>query len=165
MKAVSAIREKRIQRPAGPAQSSPRAGAVQDALAPLPRLSDRQNSWMKTAPDEKPLRSASFVVHVTRGVIRDQNTRRKAMLALLVMALLLLLAGSTFLAPALNPREHLGWSLFFWLTCVWLTLTALLLALFDLLVTRIQARKAGRALREKFSPGLSPNSPSGSDRE
>jgi hypothetical protein len=40
-----------------------------------------------------------------------------------------------------------------------------LLALFDLLVTRLQARKAGRALREKFSPGLSPNSPTGRDRE
>jgi hypothetical protein len=41
----------------------------------------------------------------------------------------------------------------------------LLLALFDLLVTRIQARKAERTLREKFSPGLSPNSPSEHDRE
>ena len=120
---------------------------------------------MKTAPDEKPLRSVSFVVQVTRGVIRDQSTRRKAMLALLAVALLLLLAGSTFLSSILNPREHLGWSLFFWLTCVWLTLTALLLALFDLLIVRIQARKARRALGEEFSPGPSPNSPSGRDRE
>jgi protein-S-isoprenylcysteine O-methyltransferase Ste14 len=120
---------------------------------------------MNTPPDQKPLRSASFVVHVTRGVIRDQNMRRKAMLALLVVALLLLLSGSTFLAPLLNPREHLGWSLFFWLSCVWLTLTALLLALFDLLIVRVQARKARRALNQEFSPGLSPNSPSGREGE
>src|SRR6267154_4715829 len=105
---------------------------------------------MKTAPDEKPLRSASFVVHATRGVIRDQNTRRKAMLALLALALLLLILGFTILAPALNPREHPWRVIFFWIACVWLTFTALLLALFDLLVLRSQARRAERELREKL---------------
>jgi hypothetical protein len=83
-------------------------------------------------------------------VIRDQNTRRKAMVFLLAIALLLLISGFTFLQSALNPREHPWRVIFFWIACVWLTFTALLLALFDLLVLRSQARRAERELREKL---------------
>jgi uncharacterized membrane protein len=104
---------------------------------------------MDNSPDEKRLETTSFVVHATRGVIRDQNTRRKAMLFLLALALLLLISGFTFLQPALNPREHPWLVIFFWIVCIWLTFTALLLALFDLLVLRLQARQTERALREK----------------
>ena len=100
--------------------------------------------------EEKRLQASSFIVHATRGVIRDQQTRRKAMVLLLVIALLLLILGATVLAPWLNPREHLIATLVFWLACIWLTLTALLLALFDLLVVRVQARRAQRELREKL---------------
>ena len=105
---------------------------------------------MENLPDEKQLRKASFVVHATRGVIRDQNTRRKAMLFLLVLALLLLISGFTFLQPALNPQQHPWRVILFWIVCIWLTFTALLVALFDLLVLRLQARRAERALREKL---------------
>jgi ABC-type multidrug transport system fused ATPase/permease subunit len=108
-------------------------------------------SVAENGPGEKPLRSVSFAVHATRGVIRDQTTRRKTMFVLLVTALVLLFLGSTFLAPLLNPREHLGWALTFWIVCVWLTLTALLLALFDVLILRAAARRAQRALRESYA--------------
>src|SRR6266699_7037182 len=105
---------------------------------------------MENSPDEKRLRTTSFVVHATRGVIRDQNTRRKAMLLLLALALLLLIAGFTFLQPVLNPQKHPWRVILFWIVCIWLTFTAMLLALFDLLVLRLEARRAGRALREKL---------------
>ena len=105
---------------------------------------------MENSPDEKHLQTTSFVVHATRGVIRDQNTRRKAMLLLLALALLLLISGFTFLQSTLNPREHPWRVIFFWVACIWLTFTALLLALFDLLVLRLQARRAERELREKL---------------
>ena len=72
------------------------------------------------------------------------------MIVLLALALLLLIAGFTFLQPALNPQEHPWRVIFFWVVCIWLTFTALLLALFDLLVLRLQARRAERALREKL---------------
>jgi hypothetical protein len=114
---------------------------------------------------EKTLRTVSFVVHATRGLIRDQNMRRKTMFALLVVALVLLFAGSTFLAPLINPREHPGWFIFFWFVCAWLTLTALFLAVFDMLVIRLQGRKAERRLREKFPDNATPSSPSVHDRE
>ena len=76
--------------------------------------------------------------------------RRKAMLFLLVLALVLLILGGTLLAPFLNPREHLFGALIFWLGCIWLTVTAMLLAIFDLLAVRLEAKKAERALREKL---------------
>ena len=105
---------------------------------------------MENLPDQRRLRTTSFVVHATRGMIRNQSTRRKAMLLLLALALLLLIAGFTFLQPALNPQEHPWRVILFWIVCIWLTFTAMLLALFDLLVLRLEARRAERALREKL---------------
>jgi protein-S-isoprenylcysteine O-methyltransferase Ste14 len=102
-------------------------------------------------PPEKKLSVLSFVVHATRGVIRDQNTRRKTMFVVLVVALVLLFSGSTFLRSLLNPREHLGWFMFYWLVCAWLTVTAMLLALFDMLVVRARARNDGKTLRNKLA--------------
>lgn len=105
---------------------------------------------METPPEEKNLETVSFVVHATRGVIRDQRTRRKAMVVLLALAVLMLLAGFTVFQSALNPRDHPWLVIFFWIVCVWLTFTALLLALFDLLIIRLEARRAHRTLREKL---------------
>jgi hypothetical protein len=106
-------------------------------------------------PDEKNLKYASFVVHATRGVIREQSVRRKTMFALLILAMLLLFSGITFLAPMLNPRQHLVAALLFWIACVWLTLTALLLALFDLVSVRRTARREALRLRQQYSEGAS----------
>ena len=72
------------------------------------------------------------------------------MFVLLAVALILLFSGSTFLQPALDQRAHPAWFIFFWLICAWLTLTAMLLAFFDLLVVRLDARKAQRELRKSF---------------
>lgn len=99
------------------------------------------------SPNEKSLQTTSFVVHATRGVIRDQRVRRKMMLVLLVGAVVLLLCGLTFLQPTLSPHEHPWRVIIFWIACIWLTLTALLLAIFDLLMVRMEAR---RALRESL---------------
>jgi small-conductance mechanosensitive channel len=131
------------------------------ALRAVHRSASIKSTVSENAPEEKPLRATSFAVHATRGVIRDQNARRKTMFVLLVIAMLLLFVGSTFLTSVLNPREHPVWTLLFWLTCVWLTLTALLLALFDLLIVRAVARKARRALRQDFSEAEDSNSGGG----
>jgi uncharacterized membrane protein len=108
---------------------------------------------MDDPPEEKRLQTTSFVVHATRGVIRDQRTRRKAMVVLLALAVLMLLAGFTVFQSVLNPREHPWFVILFWIACVWLTFTALVLALFDLLIVRLEARRAERALREKLQSG------------
>src|SRR5437588_5660884 len=101
-------------------------------------------------PKEKELQSVSVVVHVTRGILRDQKTRRKAMVILLGLAVLMLVAGFTIFQSALNPREHPWFVILFWIACVWLTFTAMLLALFDLIVIRLEARRTRNALRERL---------------
>jgi protein-S-isoprenylcysteine O-methyltransferase Ste14 len=113
----------------------------------------------ENSPETKSLRSVSFVVHATRGVIRNQTMRRKTMFAVVVIALVLLFSGSTFLASMLNPQEHPMRFVLFWFICAWLTLTTILLAIFDLLMVRLEARKAQRGLQEKFSQTKSPDSP------
>jgi uncharacterized membrane protein len=105
---------------------------------------------MENSPEEKELQPVSFIVHATRGVIRDQKTRRKAMVLLLALAVLMLLAGFTVFQSALNPQEHPWFVILFWVACIWLTFTAMLLALFDLVIIRLEARRAQRALREKL---------------
>src|SRR2546426_1218043 len=104
------------------------------------------NSFMDE-PREKRLRISSFATHAARGVIRDQKLRRNTMFVLLLIALLLLFLGSTFLRSILNPREHPGWFIFFWFVCIWLTFTAFLLAIFDILIVRVQSRKLKKILR------------------
>ena len=68
----------------------------------------------------------------------------------LIVAMVMLFLGTTFLQPLLSPREHPGWFAFFWVACAWFTLTALLLALFDLLMLRAQDRATRKSLREKL---------------
>jgi uncharacterized membrane protein len=108
-----------------------------------------------TPPEEKNLETVSFVVHATRGVIRDQKTRRKAMVFCLALAVLMLLLGFTVFQSAMNPREHPWFVILFWVACVWLTFTALLIAVFDLLIIRMEARRAQRALRERLEADAS----------
>ncbi len=98
----------------------------------------------------------SFVIRATRGVIRDQQTRRNTMFILLLVALILLFSGTTFLQTTLNPREHPMWFVLFWIVCGWLTVTALLLAIFDLLILKLESRRAQHSLRQNLkanSPG------------
>jgi hypothetical protein len=98
------------------------------------------------------LRIASFAAHSARGLIRNQTTRRWAMFITVLVAMLMLFAGSTFLEPLLAPREHPGRFICFWVACAWFTLTALALALFDLLMVRAQSRIAKRELRDTLEP-------------
>jgi hypothetical protein len=110
-----------------------------------------ENRFMVTneTPEEKRLQHASFVIHATRGVVRDQRTRRRVMVIVVIAALLLMASGATVLQGPLNPHERPGWFIFFWLICAWLTITAILIAVFDLLIVTSSARKAERAMRDQ----------------
>jgi hypothetical protein len=71
------------------------------------------------------------------------------MFVTLVVALVLLFSGSTILQPLL--LAHAIWFILFWFACAWLTLLAVLLALFDLLMLRAENRAAKDDLARKFS--------------
>ena len=103
-------------------------------------------------PNEKKLRFVSFAIHATRGLLRDQNARRKTMFVAMLVALVMLFGGSTFLASLLDPHHRPGWFIFYWFVCAWITVLCVLLAVFDLLLVRAQARAAKRALAQNISP-------------
>jgi hypothetical protein len=104
---------------------------------------------MEQTPKRKGFWMLPFALHATRGIIRDQITRRWTMFGTLLIALLLLFVGSTLLDPIL--RAHPIWFILFWFFVAWLTLTAVLLALFDLLIVRAQTRRAKRILSASVS--------------
>ena len=93
-------------------------------------------------------RSAALVIAITRGVIRSQQMRRSAMFVMLVIALILLFLGATFLNETLLERPALF--LCYWAACAWLTLTAVLLALFDLLAVRAAAARERRRVKAEI---------------
>ena len=88
------------------------------------------------------------ILLMTRGIILDPRTRRWAMFILLLAALLMLFAGSTFLSGSIDTP----WSfVIYWGACAWLTLGALLLALWDLLLLRAAARRERRKLEKEIA--------------
>lgn len=89
--------------------------------------------------------SVKLILAITRGIIRDTATRRWAMFALVLVAAVMLFLGSTFLSNWLFARPILFG--IFWIVCAWLTLTAIMLALFDMLMIRANARAAARRLK------------------
>ncbi len=102
-------------------------------------------------PGDRKLRIASFATHATRGILRDRQTRRQVMFWTVLVAVVLLFLGATFLAPMLDAHARPGWFILYWLACAWITVTAVLLAIFDLLVVRGQAREEKRRLDRKMA--------------
>jgi hypothetical protein len=106
---------------------------------------------METRPPDKRLRMAPFTVHATRGLLRDQKLRRVMMAITVVIAVIMLVTGLTVFRSVLNPHEHPWRFVLFWFACAWQTVLAILLALFDLLLVRADARAARKAFREQVT--------------
>ncbi len=87
------------------------------------------------------------ILLVTRGILLDPRVRRWAMFVLLLGALVMIFAGTTFLADTLANPWHF---IIYWGVCAWLTLAALLLALWDLLLVRAAARRERRRLEKQI---------------
>lgn len=106
---------------------------------------------MDTRPQEKPLKVAPFTIQVTRGLLRHPGTRRKAMAVLLLVALTMIGLGLFGLGSWLEPHDHVVRFVLFWFACGWITLTAVLLALLDLLLLRAEARQARKRLQDELA--------------
>jgi hypothetical protein len=99
--------------------------------------------WFRRVP-RGPL---GWIVIFTRGLIFDQHLRRVTFYVV-VAAMLMALAGDVLLAGWL--RERLLRLAVYWLACAWLTILAALLAIYDLLMLRVQHRLLRRQLRERI---------------
>ena len=91
--------------------------------------------------------SVKTIILTTKGIIRDQAVRRAAMAVLLVAALLMAVAGATFLSGWLGGDKWIF--LIYWIVCAWLTMTSILLAIFDLIAVRLLMRSERRRLKQE----------------
>ena len=96
------------------------------------------------------MNNPKFIIQISKGLIRDQRARRTLMFYTVLIALVLLFAGSTFLSPLLNPHEHPIIVLAYWAGCAWITLLAVLLALYDMVKVRIDVRRERRRLEREL---------------
>jgi hypothetical protein len=94
------------------------------------------------------LSTLKLILLITKGLIRDQHSRRMTMFVIVIAALVMLFAGATFLNSAL--MVHPVWFIMYWGACAWLTLVSVLLAIHDLLALRARARAERRALRAQI---------------
>ena len=120
---------------------------------------------MEERPPEKRLEVAPFAVHATRGLVRDQRSRRRIMTVSIAVALILLVTGLTVLRPWLDPHEHPWRFVLFWFACAWDTVLVLLLALLDLLLLRAQERAARKASRAELARRTTSDAPPVPDDE
>jgi hypothetical protein len=89
-----------------------------------------------------------FVVQISKGIIHDRQMRRKTMFVVMLAALAFVFAGVTFLEGPLRDQPIVF--LIFWVSCGWLTLLALLLALYDMLAMRVEAARARKNLKAEI---------------
>ena len=94
------------------------------------------------------MRSLKFILALSIGIIRDPRMRRQFMFYGLLVALVLLFLGATFLDAPL--RGHVWVFAGYWFACAWLTIAALLLALYDLVAVRAAARRETRRLEQEY---------------
>ena len=94
------------------------------------------------------MNNARFIIQVCKGIIRSQRVRRTVMFWDVLVVLVLIFLGSTFLWPWLrgHPLLFLG----YWAVSGWLTLLAALLAVYDLAKVRLDARQAHEELKREI---------------
>lgn len=96
-------------------------------------------------------KNLNFVLSVTRGIIRDQQLRRKVLGGVLGTALAMVLIGACLIDRWLSG--HILLFLLYWGACAWFTVLALLMALFEILMVKAASRAdLKRAQRECRPP-------------
>ena len=98
-----------------------------------------------------------LVIQISRGLIRDQTARRQLMFYSILGALVMLFLGSAMLFPWLRQNPILF--IIYWALCGWVTVIAMLLAIFDLLIVRTTARRERKRLEQEFIRRHNPSSP------
>jgi hypothetical protein len=93
-------------------------------------------------------RPVQLAIAIATGIARNQSQRRRAMFALTVAALLLLLAGVTALWNAFP--EHPLFFAIYWMACGWLSICVMLLAVYDLMMVVRRGRKEREAARREI---------------
>jgi hypothetical protein len=94
------------------------------------------------------LNNRKFIIQVCKGLIRHPRARRMLMFYSVLIAIVLAFAGATLLWPLL--RQHPFLFLGYWAACVWITILAVLLALYDMAKVRQEGRLERHRLRAEY---------------
>jgi hypothetical protein len=100
------------------------------------------------APAERGPAVLLWIRRLARLLVIQQSLRRSVMFYLLAGALACVLVGGILFPDWLRHRPLIF--LAFWLSCAVMTLVAVVLACFDLILVRLAARVAQRVLREQY---------------
>jgi hypothetical protein len=92
--------------------------------------------------------SPKFIIQVSKGLLRNQRARRLMMFYGIIIAMVLLFFGSTFLENRL--RQNLLLFVIYWGACAWLTILVLGMALLDILLIRSAARRERKRLEAEY---------------
>ena len=99
-------------------------------------------------PHPRAQRPLGRVLRYTRGLILNQHLRRLTMFYVIIAAMIMAFAGEIFLGGWLhhNPWRFLG----YYVACAGLTVVAALLAIYDILMIRLQHRFIRKRLRSEI---------------
>lgn len=92
---------------------------------------------------------------LVRPIALNQGSRRGAIFTLTMVTLVMLFLGSTAFDGYLST--HVGAFVVYWLLCAWLTLTFMVLALYDMLALVLAGRRARREGEGNLSPKQNPS--------
>jgi len=92
--------------------------------------------------------NAKFILQLSKGLIRHQRARRLIMFYCVLAALVMVFAGAV--VSDRFVREHPFAALVYWAVCAWITLLAVLLALYDIVKVRADAQRARRHLEQEY---------------
>lgn len=94
------------------------------------------------------MNNAKFIIQVCKGLIRSHRARRTLMFYNVLVLLILIFLGSTVFWSW--RVDHRLLFVVYWFACMWLTLLAILLAIYDMARVRLDARRARRQLEEEI---------------
>ena len=96
------------------------------------------------------MNNARFLIQICKGLIRSPRARRTLMFYNVLLLLIMVFVGATLLPPW---RDHPLLFIMYWFACMWLTMLAVLLALYDMAMVRLEAKRARRQLEEEILRG------------
>ena len=91
-----------------------------------------------------------MIILLSKGVLRDTRLRRNLMLWLMAAALVMIFFGSWLMSDEWARRHYVLYFLY-WAICLWITITAVLLAVFDILIIRATERAMRRRLEQDIA--------------
>jgi sugar phosphate permease len=92
--------------------------------------------------------SPKFIIQVSKGLLRDQRARRLLMFYGILIAMVLVFFGATFLETRL--RQSLLLFIIYWGACAWLTILVLGMAMLDILLINSAARRERKRLEAEY---------------